>query len=114
VQNRLNPFFREAIETGIVDACAERQLTFLAYSPVGGGRLTRKIPDIPALRRIGETRGVSPHAVVLAWVRSQGRNVVAIPAASRVASALDSAASAELELTAEELEQIDRTNFSRD
>lgn len=113
VQNRLSPFFREAIEDGVVKACEERDLTFLAYSPVGGGRLVKKLPEIPILREIGDRRGVSPHAVVLAWVRSQGSTVVPIPAASRVASALDSAAAEELELSAEDLERIDETRFSR-
>ena len=44
VQNRLNPFFREAIETGVVRYCGERGIGFLAYSPTGGGRLTKKLP----------------------------------------------------------------------
>src|SRR5258708_7580856 len=37
VQNRLNPFFREALSGGVVAECARRGLGFLAYSPVGGG-----------------------------------------------------------------------------
>ena len=47
VQNRLNPFFREAIETGVVRYCGERGIGFLAYSPTGGGRLTKKLPGSP-------------------------------------------------------------------
>src|SRR5688572_25096274 len=37
VQNRLNPFFREALAEGVVSYCAERGMGFLAYSPTGGG-----------------------------------------------------------------------------
>ena len=113
VQNRLNPFFREALEEGVVQACDERGITFLAYSPVGGGRLAKKVPAVPVLREIGDRRGVSPHAVVLAWVRSQGSTVVPIPAASRISSALDSAAAEELDLPAADLERIDEAHFSR-
>ena len=36
VQNRLNPFFREALDGGVVRYCAERGIGFLAYSPTGG------------------------------------------------------------------------------
>ena len=49
VQNRLNPFFREALSGGVVRYCAEQGIGFLAYSPTGGGRLTRKLPAHPVL-----------------------------------------------------------------
>lgn len=39
VQNRLSPYFRESI--GLAKECATRNITFLAYSPVGGGRLAK-------------------------------------------------------------------------
>ena len=38
MQNRLNPFFREALEEGVVQYCTEHGIGFLAYSPIGGGR----------------------------------------------------------------------------
>src|SRR6185295_13615869 len=44
VQNRLNPYFREALDNGVVYECGQRGITFLAYSPVGGGRLAKKLP----------------------------------------------------------------------
>ena len=58
VQNRLNPFFREAIETGVVRYCGERGIGFVAYSPTGGGRLTKKVPAHPVLQRISAEQGV--------------------------------------------------------
>lgn len=111
VQNRLNPYFREAIETGVVAMCEREKITFLAYSPVGGGRLSKRIPEIPAVVRIAKNRGVSPHAVTLAWVRAKGATVVPIPGASKVENAIDSASAATLELTAAEIDQLDRENF---
>jgi aryl-alcohol dehydrogenase-like predicted oxidoreductase len=33
VQNRLNPFFRESLENGVVAECDRRGIVFLAYSP---------------------------------------------------------------------------------
>jgi aryl-alcohol dehydrogenase-like predicted oxidoreductase len=112
VQNRLSPFFREAVEDGVVKYCADKRIGFLAYSPVGGGRLNKKLPGHPAATAIAERRGASPHAVVLAWVRTQAANVIVIPGARTVEHALDSAASAKLELSAEELAAIDEAEFS--
>ena len=113
VQNRLNPYFREAIETSVVAECERQKITFLAYSPVGGGRLSKKLPKYLVLQRIAEAHGASPHAVVLAWVRAQGKTVVPIPGSRHVEYVYDSAKAAELELTADEIRQINETEFSR-
>ena len=113
VQNRLNPFFREALTGGIVAECARRGLGFLAYSPVGGGRLNKKLPDHPVLQPIARRHGTSPHAVVLAWVLAQGATVIAIPSARTTAHATDSLAAADLELSTAELAAIDAAEFSR-
>jgi aryl-alcohol dehydrogenase-like predicted oxidoreductase len=113
VQNRLNPFFREALVSGVLAACARRGLGFLAYSPVGGGRLNQKLPEHPALQPIARERGVSPHAVVLAWVLAQGETVIAIPSARTVEHAVDSTTAADLRLSPAELAAIDAAEFSR-
>jgi aryl-alcohol dehydrogenase-like predicted oxidoreductase len=113
VQNRLNPFFREALTGGVVRYCAEQGIGFLAYSPTGGGRLTRKLPSHPVLADIASRRGVSPHAVVLAWVLAQSPTVIAIPSARTVEHALDSIGAADLELASGDLAAIDAAEFSR-
>jgi aryl-alcohol dehydrogenase-like predicted oxidoreductase len=113
VQNRLNPYFREAIDDGVVAECERLQLTFLAYSPVGGGRLSKKIPSFPIVQEIARKHGVSTHAVTLAWDRAQGKTVVPIPSARTQEHAIDSANSFGLTLTPEEVAAIDDTEFSR-
>jgi aryl-alcohol dehydrogenase-like predicted oxidoreductase len=113
VQNRLNPFFREALAEDVVRYCEERGIGFLAYSPVGGGRLNRKLPEHPVLRPMAARLGVSAHALVLAWVLSKSPAVVVIPSARTVEHALDSVRAGELELSAEDLAAIDRAEFSR-
>jgi aryl-alcohol dehydrogenase-like predicted oxidoreductase len=113
VQNRLNPFFREAVETGVVEHCDALGIGFLAYSPLGGGRLNKKLPHHPTLRPITRRHGVSPHAVVLAWVIAQGSSVIPIPGARTVQHALDGHTAAEVELSAEDLAAIDEAEFSR-
>lgn len=113
VQNRLNPFFPESLENGVVAECERRGITFIAYSPVGGSRLVKKLPSHPVLQEIARKRGASTHAVTLAWVRSKGRTVVPIPGARTEEHARDSARSIDLALTAEEIAAIDDAEFSR-
>lgn len=111
VQNRLNPYFRENVD--VARECANRNITFLAYSPVGGGRLAKKLPKFDVLIELAQKHDRSVHAIVLAWVRAQGKTVVPIPAARRVEHALDSARSAELVLPDEDVEAIDESEFDR-
>lgn len=113
VQNRLNPFFREAVSGGVVAYCADRGIGFLAYSPVGGGRLHKKLPEHPALRPIARRHGASPHAVVLAWVLAHSPGVIPIPGARTESHAVDAAGAADLVLTPQELRAIDDAEFSR-
>jgi aryl-alcohol dehydrogenase-like predicted oxidoreductase len=113
VQNRLNPFFREALADGVVAYCAERGIGFLAYSPTGGGRLTKKLPEHPVLRAMSARLGVTPHAIVIAWVLAQSPTVIVIPSARVVEHALDSVGAGALELSEEDLAEVDRAVFSR-
>lgn len=111
VQNRLNPFFRESLSDGVVAHCMAGGIGFLAYSPVGGGRLNRKLPDHPVVRDVASRAGASPHAVVLAWLLSKGEQVIPIPSARTEPHARDSAAAAELRLSAADLQRLDEAEF---
>lgn len=113
VQNRLNPFFREALAGGVVRLCAEQGIGFLAYSPTGGGRLNRKLPGHPVVAGIAQRLGVSPHAVVLAWVLAQSPAVIVIPSARTVEHARDGVGAASVTLTPEDVAAIDAAEFSR-
>jgi aryl-alcohol dehydrogenase-like predicted oxidoreductase len=113
VQNRLSPFFREAIDEGVVAHCGEKGIGFLAYSPVGGGRLNRKLPQHPVASEIADRHGVSPHEVVLAWVLAQGPTMFIIPGARTVPHAESSIRAADLTLDASELQAIDDAEFDR-
>jgi len=113
VQNRLNPFFREAIETGVVRHCADQGIGFLASSPVGGGRLNLKLPTHDVAAALAERHGATAHQVVLAWVLAQGATVIPIPSARTVEHARSSVRAAALTLSPDELAAIDRAEFSR-
>jgi aryl-alcohol dehydrogenase-like predicted oxidoreductase len=111
VQNRLNPYFRESIS--VAKECERRGITFLAYSPVGGGRLAKKLTQFDALMDLARKHDRSVHAIVIAWVRAQSKTVVPIPAARTIEHAVDSASASELVLSADDLRAIDETDFDR-
>ncbi len=113
VQNRLNPFFREAIDEGVLGHCDENGICFLAYSPVGGGRLNKKLPDHAVVGPIAEAHETTPHAIVLAWVLAQSPSVIIIPAARSSANAINSTTVPDIALTAKELALLDGAEFSR-
>ncbi|HJR17290.1 MAG TPA: aldo/keto reductase [Gemmatimonadales bacterium] len=113
VQNRLNPFFREALAQGVVEYCQERGIGFLAYSPTGGGRLNRKLPAHPVLQPMAARLGVTPHALVLAWVLARSPAVIVIPSARTIEHALDSIGAADLVLSEADLSAITAAEFSR-
>jgi len=111
VQNRLNPYFRESIS--VAKECAQRKITFLAYSPVGGGRLAKKLTQFDVLIELAQKHDRSVHAIVIAWVRAQSSTVVPIPAARTIEHAVDSARAADLVLSDEDLQAIDEEEFDR-
>lgn len=103
VQNLCNPFTRRAFDEGVVQACEQGGLAFLPYSPVGGGHGKVRVQDDPTLRGIAgkhsqEGRRVSPFQVTLAWLLATSPVMIPIPGASRIQSAVDSAAAMELVL----------------
>lgn len=111
VQNRLNPYFRESIP--VAKECELRGITFLAYSPVGGGRLAKKLTQFDVLIELAQKYDRSVHAIVIAWVRAQSKTVVPIPAARTIEHAVDSARAADLVLSADDLNAIDEAEFDR-
>jgi aryl-alcohol dehydrogenase-like predicted oxidoreductase len=113
VQNRLNPFFREALTDGVVSYCADRGIGFLAYSPTGGGRLNHKLPAHPVLQPMAARLGTTPHALVLAWILARSPTVLVIPSARTVEHALDSVSASELTLSDADLSAITTAEFSR-
>ncbi|UCC82510.1 MAG: aldo/keto reductase [Gemmatimonadota bacterium] len=112
VQNRFSPFFHELPHDGVIKYCTDNKIGYLAYSPVGGGRLNKKLPGHPVVGPIAEAHSASTHAVVLAWAVARAPNVIVIPGARTVEHVLDSAGAAELELSPEELQAIEEGEFS--
>lgn len=87
VQNRYNPWDRSSEQTGVLQFCDQSSITFLPYSPVGGGRRVRLLRESEELREIGARYdGATPEELVLAWILASSPSLVPIPGASRVES----------------------------
>ena len=108
VQNRCSVFDRRDFSNGMVALCTAEKIAYLAYSPVGGGRGKTRVAEDATLRAVGARHDASSFQVALAWLLARSPMVIPIPGASRISSALDSAAADELELTAEDHATLDQ------
>ena len=98
------------------DPSQVKTLSWGRRSPLGGSGkfltpegLTRTAPLIDELRAVGENHGATPAQVALAWlITYYGEAVVAIPGASRPEHAAESAAAMNVQLSAAEVDRIDR------
>nr|WSY52643.1 aldo/keto reductase [Streptomyces sp. NBC_00886] len=106
VQNNFSPAARESEPQ--LRLCAELGIAFLPYSPLGGISRAGGLGSAhAAFARVASQREVSPQQVCLAWELAKSPVVVPIPGSTRPATIQDSAAAADLELTEEELAELD-------
>ncbi|MET0133181.1 MAG: aldo/keto reductase [Kibdelosporangium sp.] len=104
VQNQFSPAYRSSEPE--LQLCTELGIAFLPWSPLGG---IGKAGDLGAqFAEIGETRGVSPQQVCLAWLLAKSPVVIPIPGSSRPESIRDSAAAVHLQLSADEVAKLNR------
>ncbi len=107
VQNRWNPGDRSPEEDGVLAACERHGLAFLPYSPFGGASGAKSLTSMGGLAREAAARGVSAHRLVLAWMLAKSPVVIPIPGVRRAESAEDSAAAADLALSAADLVAVE-------
>ena len=105
VQNQFSPEFRSSQPE--LDLCSDMGIAFLPWSPLGGisdaGELGSRHA---AFAEVATAHGVSAQQVALAWMLALSPVVVPIPGSSRPETARDSAAAADLGLTADEVVRL--------
>jgi aryl-alcohol dehydrogenase-like predicted oxidoreductase len=124
-----------APEAEILPTCEALGIGFVPYSPLGRGFLTGAIdestpfggndnrsslprftpearkanrPVVELLARIGAEKGATPAQVALAWLLAQKPWIVPIPGTTTLGRLEENLAAADLELTADDLGDIDR------
>ncbi len=123
-------------EDGILATCRELGIGFVAYSPLGRGFLTGQIkrfedlaPDdfrrgvdrfqgenfqknvdlVTKVEDIAKQKGCTAPQLALAWVLAQGDDIVPIPGTRRRTRLEENLKSLDVQLTAEDLKQIEET-----
>jgi aryl-alcohol dehydrogenase-like predicted oxidoreductase len=105
VQNQFALNFRSSEPE--LELCTELGIAFLPWSPLGGISSAASLGSKnAAFKEVADARGVSAQQVCLAWMLALSPIVIPIPGSSRPETIRDSAAAADLELTADELARL--------
>jgi aryl-alcohol dehydrogenase-like predicted oxidoreductase len=106
VQNEFSPRFRSSEDE--LAHCEKLGIAFIPWSPLGGiGRSDAIEQKFPAFAEVAAEVGASPQQVTLAWMLAKGTRVIPIPGSSRPATAVASAAAADIVLTEEQGARLD-------
>jgi aryl-alcohol dehydrogenase-like predicted oxidoreductase len=134
LQTEYSLWSRDVERNGVLAACRELGIGFVPYSPLGRGFLTgaiQKPSDLAAddwrhtnprfqgeafernlqlathVKNLAQRKGCSPAQLALAWVLSQGEDIVPIPGTKRVRYLEDNLGALDVALTPDEVTQID-------
>jgi aryl-alcohol dehydrogenase-like predicted oxidoreductase len=134
LQSEWSLWTRDPEENGVLETLRELGIGFVAYSPLGRGFLAGRFstPDdldegdfrknhprmsgenldrnralADRVRELAAGRGCTPAQLALTWVLSRGDDVVPIPGTKRRTYLEQNAAAADVELTDEELRELD-------
>ncbi|WP_404189917.1 aldo/keto reductase [Streptomyces tauricus] len=106
VQNQFSPAFRSSEPE--LELCAELGIAFLPWSPLGGISKAGELGSrYAAFAEVAGEHGVSAQHVCLAWILAKAPVTIPIPGSSRPETIRDSAAAADLNLSAAELKRLD-------
>ena len=106
VQNRLSPFNRESVTGEVVETCRRLGITFLAYRPFGGARLSRSVSGFQSIQSLARSRNATAHQIALAWLRGLSPNIVPLVGTTRIEHVQECAAAAAINLTAAEMASV--------
>jgi pyridoxine 4-dehydrogenase len=101
VQNMYNVARRTDDE--LIDHLAEEGIAYVPYFPLGGFSPLQA----QELNAVADRKGSTPMSVALAWLLQRSPNILLIPGTSSVAHLRENVAGAGLELTAEDLAELD-------
>ena len=133
LQTEYSLWTRNVEEEGILEACRDLGIAFVAYAPLGRGFLTGAIPNREALaandwrrdnprfsdqalaenarfvelvRDIAARKGATEAQVALAWLLAQGEDIFTIPGTRRVERLKENLGAWKVRFAAEELAEI--------
>lgn len=120
-------------EDGVLDACRELGIGFVAYSPLGRGFLTgrfkstndfpegdyrrnsprfqgdnfkRNLDLVSKIQQLAAKKNCTPSQLAIAWVMAQGKDIVPIPGTKRRKYLDENLGAIDVQLSAEDLSEI--------
>ena len=99
--------FDRSIEEVMIPYCIEQGISVLAYSPLHRGRIASGKRQVDTIQRIADAHGCTIAQVALRWLVTSPP-VVVIPNTSRLERVAENAGAGELELSDDEVAEIDR------
>ena len=105
VQNRYNLTDREW--EAEVDYSERERLAFLPWFPLAAGALDERGP----LARVARRQGATPYQIALAWLLARSPAMLVIPGTSSVRHLEDNVRAAEIELTTDDLEDLEAVSW---
>jgi len=106
VQNEFSHWQRRDEQNGVLQACTERGIVYLPYSPFGGGGRAKGLGDITAIARVAQRHGATPYQVVLAWLLATSPAMLPIPCSTRVEGVRDNLGATTITLSPDEVREI--------
>ena len=102
VQNRFNLTDRHSQD--VLERCEELGIAFFPWAPIAAGELSERGGPVD---RIASAHDASPGQVALAWLLARSAAIVPIPGTSSVEHLEENLAAADLQLTADELAELE-------
>lgn len=106
VQNQYNLFNR--IHEDVLDYCGTHGIGFIAFYPLGSGKLVRRATEGTPLAEIARAHGATPNQVALAWLLRRSPVLLPIPGTGKPAHLAENVAAAAIRLSDAEFAALDR------
>ena len=101
VQNQLNISYRQQMD--VLAVCEELDIIYLPWSPMKGAG------ESEAAKKLAEETNHSPYAVAVSWLKSLSSKVLVMPGVTRAESVQDAIKGIHLELSADQLQQLNQS-----
>jgi aryl-alcohol dehydrogenase-like predicted oxidoreductase len=106
VQNQYNLFNR--IHEDVLDYCGAHGIGFIAFYPLGSGKLVRRATEGTPLAEIAKAHGATPSQIALAWLLMRSPALLPIPGTGKLAHLAENSAAAAIRLSNAEFATLDR------
>jgi len=107
VQNRYN--LTDRADEAVLDYCDREGIGFIPWFPLASGDLAKPGGLVDT---IAKSHGASSGQVALAWVLKRSPNMLPIPGTSQVSHLEENVAAAQIELSEDEFQKLDKAGVS--